>query len=191
VLRRKVPPDESNAPHPGHPPPAGAALCPLGTIVNTHGIHGELRLLPYNPDSTTLGPGAEVTLRWPDRSLRVRLHGVRPHKRFRLLLIEGYDSASDAESLIGAELCVPRSALPPLAPGEVYHFQVIGLRARTIDGRALGTVREVLSTGGNDVCVARDEEHEYLIPLVAEVVRAIDVEGGELVIDPLPGLLDL
>ncbi len=147
-------------------------------------------MLPYNPESDTLRPDQPVTLRWPDRSSSARLLAVRPHKSFRLLVLDGYASASAAEDLVGAEVCIDSTDLPALAPGEVYHRDLIGLRVQTVAGRPLGVVDSVLSTGSNDVCVVRDGANEHLIPLIADVVREIDVAGGRLIIDPIPGLLD-
>jgi 16S rRNA processing protein RimM len=147
-------------------------------------------MLPYNPESNTLRADQQLTLRWADRSSSVRLLAVRPHKSFRLLTLDGYASATAAESLVGAEVCIDTADLPPLRPDEVYHRDLIGLRVETVDGRPLGVVDGVLSTGGNDVCVVRDGAKEHLIPLIADVVRQIDLAGGRLVIEPIPGLLD-
>ncbi|HVN85324.1 MAG TPA: ribosome maturation factor RimM [Candidatus Binatia bacterium] len=179
-----MPPDGEAAAH----PPAG--LCRIGTIVNTHGVAGELRVLPYNPDSSSMQPGQEITLCWPERSQRVRVRSVRPHKRFRLIQLEGCDSATRAETLVGAEVAVDADTLPPAGPNEVYHHDLIGARVCTDDGRELGVIEELLVTGSNDVCVVRGDSGEHLIPLIEDVVRTIDLVNRRLVITPLPGLLD-
>jgi 16S rRNA processing protein RimM len=72
----------------------------------------------------------------------------------------------------------------------VYHADLLGCAVVTTDGTALGTVREMLVTGSNDVCVVRDDGREVLVPLVADVIAQIDVAGRRLVVHPLPGLLD-
>jgi len=186
-----VPPEDSNPRSPLTSRRAAAApSCALGKIVNTHGIRGEVRLLPYNPESDTLRPDQMVTLRWPDRSLSARIGAVRSHKRFRLLTFEGYASATAAEDLVGAEVWVDAADLPPLRPGEVYHHDLIGLRVETVEGRSLGVVESIITTGSNDVCVVHGDDGEHLIPLIADVVRDIDLASGRLVIDPIPGLLD-
>jgi len=95
-----------------------------------------------------------------------------------------------AQSLIGCEVCVPEGQLPPAGPGEVYHYELMGMAVVTTGGDAIGVVAAVIATGGNDVCVVRDGAHEHLIPLVAGVVQQVDRERSRLVIDPLPGLLD-
>jgi len=165
-------------------------LLPLGPLVNTHGIRGELRLLPYNPDSTTLRPGLHVVLRRADEEFPRQLTGVRRHKRFLLLTLDGCDSLDAAEALVGCELCVTLDDLPPLQAGEVYHYELVGMAVVTSAGDSLGTVTEVLTTPAHDVCVVRDGAAEHLIPLVANVVREIDRDGRRIVVEPLPGLLD-
>ena len=180
-----MPPDSDNANQ------RAPALCRLGIIVNTHGVAGEVRLLPDNPDSTSLHAGQQITLRWPERSIDVCIRAVRPHKRFRLLVLDGYASVTAAEALVGAVVEIAADQLPKPAANEVYHHQLLGLRVWTDAGRALGVVESVMATGSNDVCVVRDGPREYLIPLIADVVRDIDVADGRMIITPIPGLLDL
>ncbi len=165
-------------------------LLPLGPLVNTHGIRGELRLLPYNPDSTTLRPGLRVVLRREDAQITRQLRSLRRHKRFLLLTFDGCDSLDAAEALVGYELCVAVDDLPPLRVGEVYHYELVGMAVVTTAGDNLGTVTGVLTTSANDVCVVRQGAAEHLIPLVASVVREIDRDGRRVVIEPLPGLLE-
>src|SRR5215813_11487707 len=102
-------------------------LIELGRIVNHHGVRGEVRLLPHNPETTILDQQAAVTLRAADGTLAAhRIIGARRHKRFILLRFDGYDSANAAERLIGSSVCVPRAALPVLGAAEYYHIELIG-----------------------------------------------------------------
>jgi len=170
---------------------APEALIALGEIVNTHATRGELRVRLFNRASTTLTCGSSVILcRGPEREER-RIVGLRSHKHFVLLTLDGCDSMTAAEALIGCEVCVPENELPPAGPDEVYHYQLLGMSVVTTAGTAVGIVTEVIPTGSNDVCVVRLDAREHLIPLIAEVVRHVDREHKRLVIDPLPGLLDL
>ena len=165
-------------------------LIPLGQVVNVHATHGELRLRPFNPASTVLNSGAEVVLRRGTESQQRRIRAVRPHKHFLLLTLEGCDSMTAAEALIGYEVCVHEAELPPTAAHEIYHYQLLGMTVVTAAGVSLGTVAEVLTTGSSDVCIVRGAGREYLIPLIADIVKQIDRQQSRLVIEPLPGLLD-
>jgi 16S rRNA processing protein RimM len=84
-----------------------------------------------------------------------------------------------------------RDQLPETDEGEYYWVDLIGLRVVTDDGAELGTLREIIETGSNDVYVVQGREKEYLIPALADVVSSIDLEAGTMTVTPLDGLLDL
>jgi 16S rRNA processing protein RimM len=81
----------------------------------------------------------------------------------------------------GAELTVPREALPPPAEGEYYAFQLVGLAVEEEGGRELGQVREVAPGVANDVL---ELDSGLALPLVEACVREIDLERGRIVIAP-------
>ncbi|MBX3025107.1 16S rRNA processing protein RimM [bacterium] len=179
---RPLPPAES--------PAAAEPLVELGPLVNIHGIRGELRLLPHNPASEVAAASGSLVLLHPDgRSETRRVHGARWHKRFVLLRLAGVDDAAAAEALVGCRVAVARAALPPPEGDAVYHVDLLGCEVVTTAGQVLGTVREMLVTGSNDVCVVRDARREVLVPMVADVIAEIDVAHRRLVVHPLPGLL--
>ena len=169
---------------------ARAGMIALGQIVNTHGILGELRLLPYNPDSEAFRPGIQLTLRRGGTQRDLQLRSTRRHRSFVLVTFASIDSMSEAEELVGSEVEIAASALPVPAEGEVYHFQLLGLTVFTTNGEELGIVDEVFTTAANDVVVVRRDGRELLIPYVDDVVRRVDLDAGQIVIEPLPGLLE-
>ena len=170
----------------GEPP-----LVEVGRIVNRHGVRGEVRLLLHNPASTIVGAVSSIVIRRDDGTHeRRRLLGSRRHKRFMLLRFEGTTTADQAEQLIGTSVWIRHDQLPPLGPGEVYHFDLVGCAVRTDAGQELGTVRELIATGSNDVLVVAGHGGEHLIPLVDEVVVHIDAATAEIIVRPLSGLLN-
>jgi len=178
-------------PHSGH----GSAVTPdtliaLGHVVGPHATRGELRVRPFNPDSTTLRAGSTVVLRQGQECDERRVTAVRRHKHYLLVTLHACDSMTAAEALTGHEVCVRHTELPAIGPDEIYHFELLGMTVVTAAGDTLGTVTEVMSTPSNDICVVRAAEREHLIPLVDTIVTQIDRAGRRLVVDPLPGLLD-
>jgi len=172
------------------PPTAAPALVALGDVVNTHGIRGDVRVRLYNPASSTLRPGAEIILRRDHTRQTYRVVELRPHQRVLLMRLEGCDSMTAAEALVGCEVCVPETDLPPLAAHEIYYRDLQGMTVVTTAGVTLGVIDEIIPTGSTDVCVVRGEGREHLIPLIADVVQELDRVGRRLVIEPLPGLLE-
>ena len=65
---------------------------------------------------------------------------------------------------------------------------LIGLQIVTEKGEALGTLKDVLETGANDVYVVTQDEDDWLLPAIKDVVRAIDLERNEMIVHLLPGL---
>jgi 16S rRNA processing protein RimM len=116
------------------------------------------------------------------------LHGDRIVLKFR-----GFDSPEEAAALAGCELAVPEDEAVELEEGEFYDWQLEGCLVETIEGRALGTVREVLHTGGEaPVLIIRDEdEKENLVPLAESICVEIDVERKLIRVDAPEGLLEL
>jgi 16S rRNA processing protein RimM len=171
--------------------PHRAPLIPLGRLVNTHGVRGELRLLPHSFPCRTLRPGLTVFLQDADgQSQAYTLERARPRAPFVIVKFAGVDSMDHARTLRELTLAVEETGLPPLEAGEFYYYRVRGLAVRTTAGADVGKIDHVFFSGGHDVWVVRRGEKEYLIPVTDEIVRAIDIPGGQAIIEPLAGLLE-
>ena len=158
----------------------------LGVLTAPWGVHGEstVRLgadRAYVKRLTRVYVGAE--------RCSVDLLGVFQRGRSDTLKLRGVNTIADAEALRGAEIAIPRAEAPALPSGHFFVDDVVGLRAVTTDGRDLGAVVEVLSTGANDVYVVHGDGGDVLIPAIREVVVELDPAAGILRIEPVPGLL--
>jgi 16S rRNA processing protein RimM len=111
------------------------------------------------------------------------------HKRV-LVRLHGCQDVTTAETLRESEVLIPRAWFPLLPEGEYYWFEIEGLTVYAHDGRSLGTIREIIYTGSNDVYVVRDGTQETLVPALRNVVRTIDLARGEIRLHPVAGLLD-
>jgi 16S rRNA processing protein RimM len=104
--------------------------------------------------------------------------------------LQEVDSLTQAQALRESIVSVEETQLAPLHDGEFYYCQVIGLKVRTHAGKELGTITQVFFSGGHDVWVVRHGKEEYLIPVTEEIVRSIDIPGGQAIIEPIAGLLE-
>ena len=155
----------------------------IGRVVGAFGVRGELKLeswtsprdalFRYRPwivahrGEETLVAGAKGKLN-PNGSVTARLPDV--------------ESRDDAERLVGAEIWVLRSQLPPSKPGEYYWVDLEGLKVATVDGVELGTISHLFNNGANDVIAIKGEREHYL-PYTPDVVREVDLDGGRMVVD--------
>lgn len=159
----------------------------LGTLTAPWGIRGEIKV-QLDADPAVLKRVRRVYLGTERRAAEVERAAQRG--RFYTLKLHGVETVEAAEALRGAVVAIPRAEAPALPKGHYYVTEILGLTAVTTDGRTLGPVVDVLTTGANDVYVVRGERGEILIPAIRDVVVALDPTAGILRVEPLPGLLD-
>lgn len=98
--------------------------------------------------------------------------------------LPGFDDRDAAATLIGAEIRIPRAALPNATPGEFYWADLEGVSVVSKQGVALGTVSHLFSTGANDVMVVKDGPRERMIPFVqGQFVESVDLEQSRITVD--------
>ena len=171
---------------------ADSKLVTIGRITGTHGIRGLVKVHLYSGDDTTLRTVGQILLSLPDGSRHlVTPTGIQGHGRKTLLSLAGYDGINEVLPLVGGDLLVRRNQLPKPDEGEYYWADLIGLRVSTEAGDDLGTLREIIETGSNDVYVVKGACREFLIPATDDVVRGIDLDAGTMTVSPLEGMLDL
>ncbi|QHN48887.1 ribosome maturation factor RimM [Geobacillus stearothermophilus] len=166
----------------------------VGKIVNTHGIRGEVRVISrtdFPEERYKKGNKLYIFRERDSEPIEVTVKSHRVHKSFDLLSFEGYDSINDVEPFKGAMLKVPESQLCELAEGEYYFHEIIGCTVVTEEGETIGTVREILTPGANDVWVVRrGDGTDALIPYIDEVVLRVDPAQKTIIIRPMEGLLE-
>jgi 16S rRNA processing protein RimM len=164
----------------------------IGRILKPRGLHGEVKVLPLTdiPDRFEHLKTVEVNTA-QGQNVTVEIENVSYYKGYVYLRFRERNSVEDAQNFIGGLLQVERSSVPELPEGVYYHFEIIDSVVYTEDNQRLGTVVDILETGGHDVYVVQEDGREYLIPATEEVVKHIDREKGVIIIHPLEGLLDL
>jgi 16S rRNA processing protein RimM len=174
-----------------HAPKSAPVRLTVGRITGAHGLGGALRVRPGDPDSDTLQIVTRVYLEQDGATHEYALLDARRINRTTIrIVLDGVQGVECAEQLRGATLMVAVADLPPAGPGEFYYYQLIGCEVVTTLGRRLGTVEEVFSGGANDVLVVRENEAEILIPVIEDVVKAMDLEGRKVTVQAVPGLID-
>jgi 16S rRNA processing protein RimM len=144
----------------------------LAAVTGAHGVTGEVRLKLFGEGVAALSrhkqfnDGALTLTRLSDDG-----------KGGAIARFAGIADRNQAEKLRGTTLTVPRSALPPLAEGEYYHADLIGLPAVSDTGEALGTVITVANFGAGDVIeIERTSGGTFMVPMRAEAVPEWDDE---------------
>ena len=151
----------------------------LAAIAGAHGVQGEVRLKLFTDDPANLRAydGFEAGGR------RLTLKTIRPGPAGAVARFAEIADRTAAERMRGTLLRVPRGALPPLAEGEYYHSDLIGLPCATPSGETLGHVVAVENFGAGDVIeIERPDGKRFMVPMNAAAVP--EWNGERLVVEP-------
>lgn len=164
----------------------------VGKIVNTHGLKGEVKVVPTTDDPKRFGKLKEIYIEQRERVL-YKVESVRYHKNFVLIKFEGIDTIEAAELFKNASLKIDRKDSLPLADDEYYMSDLYNIEVETEEGRMLGELIDIIYTGSNDVYVIKnkDTQKELLIPAIKQVIKKVDLEQKRMVVKLLEGLEDL
>ena len=150
----------------------------LAAVAGAHGIGGEVRLKLFADSLDSLKRHKRLAV--GERELT--LVSVRPAAGGAIARFAEIGDRNAAEALRGALLSVPRSALPPLEPGEYYYADLLGLPCEAADGTPLGTVVAVENFGAGDLLeIERPDGRRALIPFRDGTADLLD---GKVVADP-------
>lgn len=165
----------------------------VGKIVNTHGVKGEVRVISRTDFPEERYKVGNTLYIWQEKGtepLAVKVTSHRQHKSFDLLTFEGYSNVNEVEQLKGSLLKVPEEQLGELAEGEYYYHEIIGCTVVTEDGETIGTIKEILSPGANDVWVIKQPKgQDILIPYIEDVVLQVNIDEKLVTIQVMEGLL--
>jgi 16S rRNA processing protein RimM len=170
-------------------PESDGGFIELAAVVRSHGLRGELLLKPFNPASELWDKLQTIELKMPSgiRSTR-RVLSAREHSGSVLLTLEGVRDRDGADALRGSLICVPRSALPPLADDEYYLADLVGLIARDPEGRVVGKVRDILEYPAACCLIVESAEGLREVPDLLRYVPEVHVAAGYVVVDNLDEL---
>jgi 16S rRNA processing protein RimM len=147
-----------------------------GRVGRPHGLDGSFYVVDARP--ALLGPGARVRVAGRETEV-VRRAGTdgRP-----ILRLEGFEGRDAAEELRGLELLVPRVAAPALEEDEWWAEDLEG--CRVVDGdRELGRVARLVALPSCEALEVTGGGEAFLVPLVRDAVRSVDVEGKVVDVD--------
>jgi len=163
----------------------------VGIITSPHGVRGEVKVYPTTDDIKRFKRLKEVILDTGKERLNLEIEGVKFIRQLAVIKFRGYDNRDDVEHLRQKPLLIPRSSAVKLRRGEYFIADLIGLKVLDEDGGEIGVLKDVMTTGANDVYVINlNDGRELLLPAIKQCVLAVDVEAGFIRIHILEGLLD-
>ena len=166
-------------------------LVAIARVARPHGIRGEVTadILTDFPERFE---GLEaVTAKLADSGrAELKIERFRFHQGRVMLKFAGIDTVETAEQLRNAEICIDEADAVELEADEYFDWELAGCSVLTLAGEELGTVAEVMRTGGTEILVIRGGEKEFLVPFAEAICPEVDIENKRIVVDLPEGLLE-
>ena len=150
-----------------------------GEIVSTHGVRGEMKVLPWADGPDFLCEFDRVRIAGKEYAIE----SCRVQKSCNLVKLEGIDTLEDAQAMRGKVVEIFRCDAPE---DLIFAVELIGMDVLS-DGKHIGKLTEVLDYPGNKVYVVKGE-HEYMIPAVKAFVLRTDMEKNEMEVRLIEGM---
>lgn len=181
-------PSQDNQKPAGSPSTGEPLFLVVGKLRHAHGLHGEILMEVITDFPERIRQGKTLYIGEGHQPLIV--DSRRVHAGNLLLAFDGIDTPEGIGEFRNQWVYVQASDRPPLADGEYYHHQLLGLKVVSEDGSELGQLCDILETGANDVYIVRSESgKELLLPAIESVVLEINLEENTMRVHILPGLI--
>ncbi len=166
-------------------------LLEVGKIVNTHGLKGEVKVVPWTDYPDDFEHIAYVFARTRQGDVKLDINGIKYQKNNVILKFEQINDINEALMYKNVTLLAPRDMFD-LPDGVYFIADLIGLDVYDIETNApIGVIADVFNTGSSDIYdVKRDGKKNLLIPVIDDVVKEIDMENKRVFVYMMEGLDD-
>lgn len=165
----------------------------VGKIVNTQGLQGELRVLSVSDFTEERFQKGNLLALFDEKDQFVKdveIVNHRIQKNFDIVKFKDMNHINVVEKFKGYTLKISEDKLTDLDEDEFYYHEIIGLDVYE-DDVLIGTVKEILQPGANDVWVVqRKGKKELLLPYIPPVILNVDLEENRVDVDIMEGLDD-
>lgn len=161
----------------------------IGQIINIHGFRGEVKVYPLTNDMSRFSKLKEVFIDENDQLVKYEVQSVKFLSNTVVLKLKGVDTEEAANKLRNFYIKVDRKAAVKLPKHTYFICDLIDLEVYDEKGMLLGTVRDVLQTGSNDVYVVQNSGKDILIPALKEVVKEVDLWNKKIIVELPEGLI--
>ena len=154
----------------------------IGQILKPQGIKGEVKLKPFVDELDRFHDLETVYLKKRGSYEELQVESARTYKQFAYLKLKGIEDRNTSETLRNLSVYVDRDHAAPLPEGAFYIADLIGLDVYDDQGDCLGTLAEIMQTGGVDI-YAVEGEKPFLFPAAPGVILERNLEAGRIVLD--------
>ncbi|TDO89391.1 16S rRNA processing protein RimM [Halanaerobium saccharolyticum] len=163
----------------------------IGVITRFQGNKGEVRVKATTDIPERFLDIDTVYLKRDDDFKELEIEYIRFHKQFIIIKFFAVNSIDEAEELKNYQILIDESEKYLLPEDNFYVSDLIDCEVYLESGRYLGKLIDVVDTSGTDIFLVQGQEKEYMLPASRDMILEIDLENQKIIVDPIPGILDL
>lgn len=162
----------------------------IGQIVNTFGIKGQVKVVPFTDDITQFDTLKQIYIEKRKNLELFEIEKSNYHKNMIILKLKGIDTPEQAESLRNCYIKINRKDARKLQEGTYFIVDLIGLDVYTDEEKLLGTLEDIYNAGSSDIYVVRTSEgKQILLPAIKDVIKKVDIENKKVIVHIIEGLI--
>ena len=163
----------------------------IGQIVNTFGIKGQVKIVPFTDDITRFDELKEIYVEKKNELKLFQIEQVNYKKNMVILKLKGIETVEEAEKLRNCYLKIDRKDAKKLPKDTYFIVDLLGLDVYTDEGKLLGKVGDIYNAGSSDIYVVNDElGKQILLPAIKDVLKEVDLENQKIIVHLIKGLVD-
>ena len=163
----------------------------IGQIVNTFGIKGQVKIVPFTDDITRFDELKEIYVEKKNELKLFQIEQVNYKKNMVILKLKGIETVEEAEKLRNCYLKIDRKDAKKLPKDTYFIVDLLGLDVYTDEGKLLGKVDDIYNAGSSDIYVVKDElGKQILLPAIKDVFKEVDLENQKIIVHLIKGLVD-
>lgn len=163
----------------------------IGQIVNTFGIKGQVKIVPFTDDITRFDELKEIYVEKKNELKLFQIEQVNYKKNMVILKLKGIETVEGAEKLRNCYLKIDRKDAKKLPKDTYFIVDLLGLDVYTDEGKLLGKVDDIYNAGSSDIYVVKDElGKQILLPAIKDVLKEVDLENQKIIVHLIKGLVD-
>lgn len=166
------------------------SLMEIGQIVNTYGIKGFVKVVPFTDNINRFEDLKTVYVETKKGLENFEIEEVKYSKNTVLLKLKGIDDINIAEKYRNCYLKISRENAVKLPEDTYFIIDLLDMKVYTEEDIYLGNIIDVYPTGSNDIYVVKNEEgKQVLLPAIGEVIKTVDIQNKKMVVHLLDGLI--
>lgn len=163
----------------------------IGQIVNTFGIKGFVKIVPYTDDLERFEELESVFVVKNKELIDMQIEEVKYHKNLVLIKFKGIEDINMAEKYKGCYIKIKRENARKLPEGTYFIADLIGMDVYDDKGNLLGKVDDIYNNKSHDIYVVKNDlGKQVLLPSTKEVIQNVDIDNGKIIVHLIDGLIN-